>query len=256
VRNQKFLEAILNNYSHEFVIQELIEQKEYTVDLFSDFDSNVISVVPRERILTVAGESYHGKTFNNSAIINESIKLANALKLIGHNTIQCFYNGSTVKFIEVNPRFGGGANLGIASGHNTPGYLVKLMQGEKLESQLGNFQNECEMLRYASDLFLNTASLKNKIFCIDIDGTICTEGEEYHLAKPIMKVINKINKLYESGNKIIFFTSRGVASGKDWSLLTKKQLAEWGVKYHELYFKKPYAHYYIDNKAADILYWV
>ena len=255
VKNEKFLNAIIENYDENFIIQEFVKEDEYTIDLFSDFEGNVISVVPRKRILTIAGESYHGKTFNNQTIIDESIRMAKLLKLIGHNTIQCFYNGSVVKFIEINPRFGGAANLGIASGHNTPEYLIKIISGEKIESQVGKFINDLVMLRYTSDLFVNKPEEKNKIFCIDIDGTICTEGEEYHLAKPIPKVIKKINKLYENGNKIILFTSRGVYSGYDWSVLTKKQLQDWNVKYHELYFKKPYADYYIDNKAIDILYW-
>ena len=72
--------------------------------------------------------------------------------------------------------------------------------------------------------------------------------------KPINKVINKINKLYEN-NRIILFTSRGYTSKKDWRELTEKQIKLWNLKYHELHFGKPFADYYIDNKAIDILDW-
>ena len=37
---------------------------------------------------------------------------------------------------------------------------------------------------------------------------------------------------------------------------TEKQLNDWGVKYHNLIMGKPYADYYIDNKAVDVLDWV
>ena len=58
------------------------------------------------------------------------------------------------------------------------------------------------------------------------------------------------------GSKIILFTSRGYTSKFDWRPLTEKQLDSWGLKYHELIFGKPFADYYIDNKAIDILDWV
>ncbi len=37
----------------------------------------------------------------------------------------------------------------------------------------------------------------------------------YDDARPYKNVIKKINSLYDEGNHIIFFTSRGYKSGKD-----------------------------------------
>jgi carbamoyl-phosphate synthase large subunit len=50
------------HYAADPLIQEFLTGKEYTIDVFSDFDGNVITVVPRERIDVVGGESYKGKT--------------------------------------------------------------------------------------------------------------------------------------------------------------------------------------------------
>jgi len=88
------------------------------------------------------------------------------------------------------------------------------------------------------------------IYCIDVDGTICTitENQEYHKAKPIPQVIAQINKLYDEGHIIKIATARGQASGLSFEELTKKQLKKWGVKYHEFY-SKPSADFYIDDKA-------
>ena len=50
-----------------------------------------------------------------------------------------------------------------------------------------------------------------KIFCFDIDGTLCSKSEtDYSLAEPYVERINQVNKLYEEGNKIILFTAREV----------------------------------------------
>ena len=74
---------------------------------------------------------------------------------------------------------------------------------------------------------------------VDIDETICYyENEsEYHLAKPIVSNINKINKLFDEGNQITYYTARGSVhqDRKDeYFHLTKYQLEEWGCKYHKL----------------------
>jgi len=142
------------------IIQEYINEKEYTIDLFADFQGNIISVVPRERIYTFGGESFIGKTYKNKEIIESTINLAQKLKLIGHNTIQCFFDGKIVKFIEVNPRYGGGVNLSFAAGVNTPLYLIQLIKGKKVKSRIGKFKDGLIMLRYTKDIFFKKKSLK------------------------------------------------------------------------------------------------
>ena len=91
-------------------------------------------------------------------------------------------------------------------------------------------------------------------YCFDIDGTICnnTYGK-YEDAKPFLDVIQRINTLYDTGNKIILFTARGTTTGKNWSELTKHQLDKWEVKYHEIILNKPDADIFIDDKGMNIL---
>ena len=90
------------------------------------------------------------------------------------------------------------------------------------------------------------------IYCFDIDGTICinTNGA-YEGAIPYPDRIKKVNALYEAGDQIILFTARGSQTGIDWSEITKKQLYEWGVNYHQLLFGKPHADIFIDDKAIN-----
>ena len=93
---------------------------------------------------------------------------------------------------------------------------------------------------------------KKKIFFVDIDGTLCsTIDGNYKDAQPYFDRINKVNNLYNKGHTIIIITSRGYVTGINWELLTKKQLSNWGVKYHQLLFSKPYFDYFIDDKAIN-----
>ncbi len=89
------------------------------------------------------------------------------------------------------------------------------------------------------------------IYCFDIDDTIChTKGDSYEEAEPIIKRIDYVNKLYDQGNTIIFYTARGYVTKIDWRDLTLKQLEDWNVKYHDLIPGKPHADVYIDDKGV------
>ena len=89
-------------------------------------------------------------------------------------------------------------------------------------------------------------------YIVDIDGTICnnTDGD-YPNAKPFQYRINFMNYLYDKGHTIIYWTARGGNSGKDWEDLTISQLEEWGVKYTDLWMKKPSYDYWIDDKCFN-----
>jgi len=102
-------------------------------------------------------------------------------------------------------------------------------------------------------------------YCVDIDGTICspTVGRDYHKAQPWQDRIKVLNKLYDEGHYIIYFTARAmgrfadqphsVASVKAKEVLfelTRQQLEEWGVKYNQLIMGKPHADFFIDDKGV------
>jgi len=91
------------------------------------------------------------------------------------------------------------------------------------------------------------------IYYVDIDETICEyEGvREYPLARPIKDNIEKINKLYDDGHTIVYWTARGTVTGLDWEELTGKQLSEWGAKHHEYRLGKPAYDVFICDKAFN-----
>ena len=97
------------------------------------------------------------------------------------------------------------------------------------------------------------------IYIVDIDGTICHEvflpsgSKDYKNHNPIYDRIEKINKLYEQGDEIHYWTARGAKSGIDYTELTTKQLDSWGCKYHHVSVgEKPLYDLLIDDKAKRI----
>jgi len=90
------------------------------------------------------------------------------------------------------------------------------------------------------------------IYCFDIDGTICKTSEaNYAESVPYPERITKINRLFESGNEIVFFTARGSTTGIDWEDHTEGQLISWGVKFHRLILGKPQADVFVDDLGVN-----
>lgn len=145
---------------NDFIIQEFVDSSEYTIDLFADFDGNVISAIPRQRVQIWGGESLVTKTIKNDKIIENSVKLAEKLNLKGHNTIQCFFDEDIVKFIEINPRFGGAASISFEAGANSAEFLIKLLNNEKLDSKIGDFKDNFVSLRFVEDYFIDGKELE------------------------------------------------------------------------------------------------
>ena len=105
--------------------------------------------------------------------------------------------------------------------------------------------------------------LKKKIICFDLDDVICTNIKDkkglinYKKSKPIKKSIKIINVLYNQGYQIDIFTARGMSRyHKDIDLINKKLkklnfsiLKKWKLKYHNLYFGKPFYDFFVDDKC-------
>lgn len=94
------------------------------------------------------------------------------------------------------------------------------------------------------------------IYMVDIDQTICLtpflfDKHHYTLSVPIKHRIEEINKLYDQGHTIIYWTARGSGSGIDWTELTTQQLYDWGCKFHEVRLGKPTYDVWVDDKAFN-----
>lgn len=132
IREEKELKFFVE-YVKNPIVQECVSGREYTVDCFCDFDGNIITVVPRERLRTRGGEVLKGRIEKNATIIADVKRLIRSFEFIGQITVQCFLtDGGAVKYIEINPRFGGGAPMSIAAGANSCENLYRALRGDKL----------------------------------------------------------------------------------------------------------------------------
>jgi carbamoyl-phosphate synthase large subunit len=157
--------AIVNNrkellfYSKRIpnaICQELVKGTEYTCDVYVDFGMKVRSVVPRRRIEVRAGEVSKGQVVKNARIMNEAAALVEKLGAgPGVITLQLFLTGDgRVKYIEINPRFGGGAPLSIKAGADFPKWILQELTGRKPNIRPDGIKDGLIMLRYDSEVWL------------------------------------------------------------------------------------------------------
>lgn len=96
--------------------------------------------------------------------------------------------------------------------------------------------------------------------CFDIDNTILTSSirkGSHQGIEPIPYMVQMIRSLYNQGHIIILHTARSMetcnsnvgAATKRGALNVLTKLEEYNVPYHEIYFGKPWAHLYVDDKC-------
>ena len=121
-------------------------------------------VVPRKRIEVRAGEVSKGQIVKHPAIMKQAAKLVEALGAgPGVITLQLFLTrDKKLKFIEINPRFGGGAPLSIKAGANFPKWILQELLASKTNIRFDGFRDKLTMLRYDDEVWVEKFESKVK----------------------------------------------------------------------------------------------
>ena len=107
----------------------------YTIDIFCDYEGNPVYITPRERLAVRAGEVLKTKITQDDTMIAEMQVLISDFKPCGQITVQLIREETTGDdyYIEINPRFGGGAPLSIKAGADSAKAVIRMLNGEKLK---------------------------------------------------------------------------------------------------------------------------
>ena len=156
IHNRKELE-FFKDYVKNPVLQSCATGTEYTIDALCDLQGNPVYIVPRIRLEVRSGEVTKSRTVKQEIVIQETERLLSALnqegRVIGPMTIQCFLQDGEdkPKFIEINPRFGGGVPLSFAAGADYGRALKEMCEGKQVVYQ--KEFSELTMMRYDQAVF-------------------------------------------------------------------------------------------------------
>jgi carbamoyl-phosphate synthase large subunit len=140
------------------ILQEYLHGTEFTLDMLFDFKGNLRCVVPRRRIEVRAGEVSKAVIDNNKNIMEQGWRAGNSIKgARGCINIQCFLTRDTneVKFVEINPRFGGGVPLSLRAGADFPRWIIEMARGNDPGDIRDAYRKNVYMLRYDDAIFLD-----------------------------------------------------------------------------------------------------
>lgn len=165
----------------EYIIQPFVEGREFTIDIFCDFEGNPIYITPRERMQVRAGEVLKTKIYMDEVMIEESMKIIKKFKPCGPMTVQLIQDKETGEnyYIEINPRFGGGAPLSMKSGARSAEMLLRMLCGENVEYQENAGCNGAVYSRFDQSVCISkgddTQPISGVIF--DLDDTLYSEKQ-------------------------------------------------------------------------------
>ena len=151
IEDQRDLDYCIDKYPHH-IYQELIQGREFSVDLFADMKGIPQLIVPRKRLSVRGGEVMTSKIDMNESIIDSVEALSRRLSLTGPCTIQGILDeNGTFFFTDLNLRFGSGSVHTIAAGGNIPLMIYQEMVGHSFHQP--SIQDQSVMTRYPESIF-------------------------------------------------------------------------------------------------------
>jgi carbamoyl-phosphate synthase large subunit len=145
-----------NHNTSDYLIQQLIDAEEYTVDCYvSVLSHKALGIVPRKRLEVLGGEVIKSITCKDVQIEAISAKILNSGNFEGPITIQYLKEKSTsrVYVMEINPRFGGGVINSIEAGADYPLLLLKEYLGQSV-APVTDWKSNFLMMRTFKEVFI------------------------------------------------------------------------------------------------------
>jgi len=150
-------QAELDFYIKKFpdhIFQRFFQGREFSIDWFSDKAGLPIVVVPRERLVTRAGEVMVSRIELVSSIIESAQRLGEKFQLRGPANFQGFLEESgEFFFTDVNLRFGSGVLHTIHAGANIPEMMLQELVGKSIETKTDFGMDGSTMSRFHDAIF-------------------------------------------------------------------------------------------------------
>lgn len=173
--------AVYSEQIDDYVIQPFVDGREYTIDIFCDFDGNPIYITPRERLQVRAGEVLRTQICLDLVMIQESRNLIKQFKPCGPITVQLIRDriSGINYYIEINPRYGGGAPLSMKSGARSAEALLRLLNGEHVDYQNSASRNGAVYSRFDQSVCIEQGEITQLIegVIFDLDDTLYSEKQ-------------------------------------------------------------------------------
>lgn len=206
-----------------YVIQPFISGTEYTIDIMCDFDGHPIYITPRERVAVRSGEVLITRIVDDEQMVEESKRLISVFKPCGPITVQLIRDkeGSDY-FIEINPRFGGGAPLSMKAGADSAKAVLCLLCGTPVDEKMNWATPNAIYSRFDQSIYTNAVFMKHlgqvtdlekiylqyKAVIFDLDDTLYSEKQ--YVRSGFAKVAELLPQVKDAQEKLWTYFERNV----------------------------------------------
>lgn len=162
-----------------YIVQPFVKGTEYTVDICCDYDGAPLVITPRKRLAVRAGEVLKTEIDQREDIIEQMRTLVADFRPRGGITVQLIRDDAGINhYIEINPRFGGGAPLSIKAGADSTELLLRCLMGEKLAFQPNAASDGAVFSRFDQSVCCcHGAKRSVSAVIFDLDDTLYSEKE-------------------------------------------------------------------------------
>jgi carbamoyl-phosphate synthase large subunit len=159
IENEKDLRFYYESVPKPLLL-DYVQGYEYTIDIFINTEKKVKAIVPRKRLEIREGEVSKSRITLEPKIIEAGEKVGRALAKIGGLGMinsQCIVDEQgRVKFIEINPRFGGGCPLSLEAGYPFTDWVIQMVLNKEFSPMPEDRGDGLTMLRYDEGIFIRS----------------------------------------------------------------------------------------------------
>jgi carbamoyl-phosphate synthase large subunit len=135
IENNYLIYESVKDIEHCVLIQELIDGKEFHLDVINDLDGNYQNTVVKHKIAMRSGETDCAEIINEPKLKEIGFILSQKLHHCANLDVDIIINNDICYILEMNGRFGGGYPFSHLAGVNLPLAIIKWSQGKKVDKQ-------------------------------------------------------------------------------------------------------------------------
>lgn len=149
VGDMQTLKELIAEGAHDYIIQELMTEGDCDADVYVDCISHkVVSIFSKRKIETRIGGASKTISFKDPALFAFVEEVVSVLELSGPCDMDFFLKDGQYYLSEINPRFGGAYLHAYGAGVDFVQFIMKNMDGEACEPQIGQYDEGVLMLMY------------------------------------------------------------------------------------------------------------
>ena len=118
---------------NSILIQELIEGKEYGLDIVNDLEGNYITTIVKEKLAMRSGETDIARIVHFPLLEDFGKRIADKTRHIANMDLDLILNDKGIFVIDMNARFGGGYPFTHKAGVNIVKIIKELLEGKTID---------------------------------------------------------------------------------------------------------------------------